>query len=328
MSRLAVDSTLDSASSSTTLRDARTAAREHAGHAARRRQVLRVGVGVGPVAPPRAEDVAPGYVKRMAERMQGTADGALHELLDPRDLKYCRNLCTADWVPEDDRFRWRSHLGFARWGLCELMLMAGPLSALTVGAACLPWPWSWTAIVPGVLTALIVWFFRDPPRRVPIEAGLIVAPADGKVVEITPLAHHEFVGGPAVRIGIFLSIFNVHINRAPVKLRVIKLHYSPGKFLNALDPESALLNENLWIGLEEEAAPHRKMVVRQISGLIARRIVCDVRPGETLECGQKFGMIKLGSRTELILPSEGLELLCRPGQNISAGSSLMAKYNT
>ena len=122
------------------------------------------------------------------------------------------------------------------------------------------------------------------------------------MAEITRLAHDEFIGGPAVRIGIFLSIFNVHLNRAPAESRVIALRYSPGEFLNALKPESAMRNENTWIGLEEESPPHRRMVVRQISGAIARRIVCDLRPGEVLGRGQKFGMIKLGSRTELILP--------------------------
>ena len=137
------------------------------------------------------------------------------------------------------------------------------------------------------MLGLIVYFFRDPPRRVPQEPGLLVSPADGKVVEITPLEHDEFVGGPAVRIGIFLSIFNVHLNRSPAAARVIALRYSPGEFLNALRPESALRNENMWIGLEEESPPHRRMVVRQISGAIARRIVCDLRPGEVARRGDK-----------------------------------------
>ena len=160
--------------------------------------------------------------------------------------------------------------------------------------------------------ALVVYFFRDPPRRVPQEPGLVVSPADGTVAEITRLEHDEFIGGPAVRIGIFLSIFNVHLNRAPLACRVIALRYSPGEFLNALRPESALRNENMWIGLEEESPPHRRLVVRQISGAIARRIVCDLRPGESLGRGQKFGMIKLGSRTELILPDAAGLSITRP----------------
>jgi len=155
----------------------------------------------------------------------------------------------------------------------------------------------------------------------------MVAPADGKVVEITRLPHDEFIGGPAVRIGIFLSIFNVHLNRAPTESRVIAVRYSPGNFLNALNPESAIKNENTWIGLEEEASPHRRLVVRQISGAIARRIVCDLRPGELLARGQKFGMIKLGSRTELILTdSDDLKIEVDIGQHIQAGTTIMARY--
>ena len=164
-----------------------------------------------------------------------------------------------------------------------------------------------------------------PPRAA--EAGLWVSPADGTIAEITPLAHDDFVGGPAVRIGIFLSIFNVHLNRAPVAARVIALRYSPGEFLNALRPESALRNENMWIALEEDSPPHRRLVVRQISGAIARRIVCDLRPGEVIPRGHVFGMIKLGSRTELILPAEeGLEVKVRVGQKVKAGATVMAEY--
>ena len=184
------------------------------------------------------------------------------------------------------------------------------------------------AIVPAVLLGLVVYFFRDPPRRVPAEAGLIVSPADGKIAEITRLEHDEFIGGPAVRIGIFLSIFNVHMNRAPVESRVIALRYSPGEFLNALKPESAWRNENTWIGLEEESPPHRRMIVRQISGQFARRIVCDLRPGEVVPRGQKFGMIKLGSRTELILPdTEDLKIEVEVGQKVKAGTTVMANGN-
>jgi phosphatidylserine decarboxylase len=265
-----------------------------------------------------------GYVARIAGLRRGSCDGAPHEILDPRDLKYCRNLCTCEWNPADDPFRWRDHLGFARWGLAELQIMGYPLLAATIAFALTYW---YLAPLPGTLLALIVYFFRDPPRRVPQDPGLLVSPADGKVAEITRLAHDEFIGGPAVRVGIFLSIFNVHINRAASRSRVIRLRYSPGEFLNALKPESALRNENLWIGLEEEAWPHRRIIVRQIAGAIARRIVCNLRPGEVVERGHKFGMIKFGSRTELIFPDEdGVEIDVRVGQNVKAGSTIVARY--
>ena len=261
----------------------------------------------------------------MAERRRGDSTGAPHEILDPRDLKYCRNRCQCDWEEADDRFRWRGRLPLVRWGLAEVQLMGWPLLATTVLLAMTRF-W-FLAFIPGVLLCLIVSFFRDPRRNVPTAPGLVVAPADGKVVEITPIEHDEFIGGPAVRIGIFLSIFNVHLNRTPCRSRVVALRYSPGKFLDARNPESATRNENTWIGLEEESPPHRRMIVRQISGAIARRIVCDLRPGEVLERGEKLGMIKLGSRTELVLAdTEDLTIEVTVGQRVAAGVSVMARY--
>ncbi len=273
----------------------------------------------------------PGYVRRMAELRRGDCSGAPHEILDPRDLKFVRNRCTCDWAPADDPFRWRERLPFARWGLAELALMGLPLLAATILVA---WLCSlltaWlglAAIVPGAMFCLVVYFFRDPPRRVPQEPGLMVSPADGKVVEITRLEHDEFIGGPAVRIGLFLSVLNVHLNRAPTACRVIALKYSPGEFLSALKPESALRNENTWIGLEEAAPPYRPFVVRQISGTLARRIVCDLRPGEVVARGAKIGMIKLGSRTELILPDvDTLQIEAKIGDRVKAGRSVLARF--
>jgi len=268
----------------------------------------------------------PGYVRRMAERRTGSADGAPHEILDPRDLKYCRNRVECDWRPEDDPFRWRDRLPFARWGLAELQIMGWPLLALAIGLGWLYWP---LALGPAVLLGLVVYFFRDPERAIPDGPGLVVSPADGVIAEITRLDHDPFIGGPATRIGIFLSIFNVHLNRAPERARVIRLHYSPGEFLNAMNPESAIRNENLWIGLEQESPPHRRMIVRQIAGLIARRIVCQLRPGEVIERGARFGMIKLGSRTEILLPTtDDLEVLVALGQKTLGGATVVARYRS
>jgi phosphatidylserine decarboxylase len=279
----------------------------------------------------------PGYVQAMRERRQGGGAGGApacgsHEVIDPRDLKYCRNVCDYSWPEADDPFRWRRSLPVAPWGAAELALMGGPLLVLTLFLACSPWwygsPWPWwyLSFVPAAGLALVLYFFRNPRRKVPQEPGLWVSPADGTIAEITPLEHDDFIGGPAVRIGIFLSIFNVHLNRAPAAARVIALRYSPGEFLNALRPESALRNENMWIGLEEDspASAPRRFVVRQISGAIARRIVCDLKPGDDLPRGHVFGMIKLGSRTELIVPQEpGLEIKVRIGQKVQAGGTIM-----
>ncbi len=266
------------------------------------------------------------YVERMAASRRGSDEGAPHPILDPRDLKYCRNRVACDWASVDDPFRWRDRLPFARWGLAEMQIMGYPLLVLAVLGGWFHWS---LAVVPAVLFLFVLYFFRDPPRRVPGEPGLLVSPADGKIVEIAKLDHDDFIGGPAVRIGIFLSVFNVHINRAPAKSRVIRMLYHPGLFLNALNPESALRNEYLWIGLEEEAAPHRRLAVRQIAGLIARRIVCNLRSGEVVTRGQKFGMIKLGSRTELVLPDEvGLQVVARLGDKVQGGSTVLARWDS
>ncbi|MBN1394740.1 MAG: phosphatidylserine decarboxylase family protein [Pirellulales bacterium] len=268
----------------------------------------------------------PGYVRRMAALRRGSADGAPHEILDSRDLKFCRNRCTCHWDPADDRFRWRRNLRLTHWGFAEMQLIGWPLLAVAIGLAFTPGWYKLLAVVPLTVLGWMVSFFRNPPRRTPSEPGLIISPADGKVVDITRIEHDEFIGGAAVRIGIFLSIFNVHLNRSPVDARVIELRYVPGEFLDARRPESGERNESTWIGLEEETFPRRRLIVRQISGAIARRIVCDLRPGEALARGQQFGMIKFGSRTELILAEEeGLSVEVEVGRRVKAGKTIMAR---
>ncbi len=267
----------------------------------------------------------PGYVRRMAALRKGSVEGAPFEILDPRDLKFVRNRVACWWEVADDPFAWRDKLPFARWGLAEVQIFGWPLLALAIAAVCwLDWPW---AVLPGGLLFFVLYFFRDPHRRIPVGPGLVVAPADGTVVEVSRLAHDEYVGGPAVRIGIFMSIFSVHVNRSPVAARVIALRYCPGQFLNAMRAESSQCNESMWIGLEEDESPYRRLVVRQIAGAIARRIVCPLRPGEHVLRGQRIGMIKFGSRTEVILPEEpGLAIEVHLGDAVRAGSDILARY--
>jgi phosphatidylserine decarboxylase len=268
----------------------------------------------------------PGYVKQMAERRLGETTGTPHEILDPRDLKYCCNLCTAHWAPEDDPFLWRKQLPFAYWGLAELQLMGWPLLAATILFACLGHWWWIPAAACGIVLALIVYFFRDPHRIIPQGVNDIVSPADGTIAEVTNLDHYDFFDGPAVRIGIFLSIFNVHVNRSPRTARIVEMCYKPGEFLNAMNPESAIRNEFMWIGMEEIDNPARRLCVRAISGLIARRIVCVLKPGQEVQRGEKFGMIKLGSRTELILPRDAVDVAVAVGDKIQAGATILARY--
>ncbi len=279
------------------------------------------------------------YVSRMQQTRQGTENHCPHDVLDPRDVKYYQNQGGYRWDAADDPFTWRDRLPFARAGLAELVLF----SVLCFGGALLlagllaTADWGTAGQVLGgiavaglvIVGGLIVWFFRDPHRQIPTAAGTIVSPADGKVVTIERIGHDDFIGGPAVLVGIFLSIFNVHINRAPFRARLIGLTYRPGKFLNALKPESVQENERLELRLQSTEHPQYRFRARQISGAIARRIVCWIKPGDDLEVGEAFGMIKLGSRTELILPDvPELELQVQIGEHVKAGASVIGRFAT
>lgn len=266
------------------------------------------------------------YLRRMEAVRRGEVNRCPHAVLDPRDTKFFCNQGGFYWTRADDPFAWRDRLPVTRVGLAELVLLAGSCFALALLAALVYWP---VSIMPAALGLFVVSFFRNPRRVIPDAPGQIVAPADGKVVAIEELPHDDYVGGRAVLIGIFLSVFNVHINRSPAAARVIGLTYRRGKFLNALRAASAQENEQLAVRLEENAFPHRRLIVRQIAGAIARRIVCWVAPGEDLDRGEQFGMIKLGSRTELVLPWEpGLRVRVGVGDQVRAGSSVMAEYGS
>jgi phosphatidylserine decarboxylase len=277
-----------------------------------------------------------GYVERMQRLRKGTENRCPHPVLDPRDLKFHRNLGGYYWETHDDPFAWRDNLPFARVGLAELLVFSTLLFGMAAIVASVgishrvtgAWAVAFFVVtaVLAVMGLLVVWFFRNPRRRIPTEPGVVVAPADGKVVEIEDIPHDDTVGGPAIKIGIFLSIVNVHINRVPVDCRVVGLSYRPGKFLNALRPESARENEQLAIQLEQRGPAGRRMIVRQITGAIARRIVCWLKPGDELAIGEQFGMIKLGSRTELVLPREGFTLETAIGRHVKAGSSVVGRY--
>ncbi len=230
------------------------------------------------------------YLTRMNDARQGTCESCPHGILDPRDLKYFRNVCGYYWRPEDDPFTWRDRIPLARVGLAEVMIIGSCLLLLAGLAWALWWP---AGIAILAVAGSILWFFRDPERAIPTDVNAVVAPADGRVVTVEQI-EDEFVGS-AWLIGIFLSVFNVHLNRSPMDAIVVGQSYRPGKFLNALRPQSAQENEWLESRLEQSTAPFHRMRVRQIAGAIARRIVCWVAPGHTLSRGDRFGMIKIGS---------------------------------
>jgi phosphatidylserine decarboxylase len=151
----------------------------------------------------------------------------------------------------------------------------------------------------------------------------MVAPADGRVTEITRLEAYEGIGRPALRIGIFLSVFDVHVNRSPCAGRVLSVRHQPGEFLDARHPECGIRNESNTVVINpvETTGP---IIVRQIAGLIARRIVCHLKPGDSVMRGQQFGLIKFGSRTELIVPLDsGLEAAVRIGQHVKGGATIL-----
>jgi phosphatidylserine decarboxylase len=178
------------------------------------------------------------------------------------------------------------------------------------------------AVPPLVALVVLLGFFRDPPRRVPRQDGILLAPADGKVVDIGEVEEREFVRERAVRVGIFLSVFDVHLNRSPVEGVVEFVRPRAGRHGAAFTAESTAGNESNLLGIR--MSDGTAVAVRQITGAVARRIVCRVAPGDRLEAGQKFGMIKFGSRTEVYVPASRLDrLLVAVGSRVRAGESIL-----
>jgi phosphatidylserine decarboxylase len=209
------------------------------------------------------------------------------------------------------------------------MAIAGLMAATALfGPALLPvWAIVATEGVLALVLVLALMFFRDPHRRTIRDDTMLLAPADGRIADIETVDEGDFIGGPALRIGIFLSIFNTHINRAPCDAKVEKITYRPGKYLNAMNRLAGKVNESNNLALVRTSCPLDRLLVRQISGAIARRIVCAAREGQQLAGGERFGMIKFGSRTELYLPaSEKIECMVRVGDKVKAGMSPLVKY--
>jgi phosphatidylserine decarboxylase len=265
--------------------------------------------------------VRPGYVAQALAARRGECPGCPHDVIDSRDLKLCANAC-GYWFPAaTDPFAWRDVVPVARAGWAEVVLVGGG-AALATALALLVWPWA--AVLPALVGAFVVAFFRDPPRRIPGEPGVVVSPADGRVTDVTPLDWVDDFRGPAVRIGIYLSLFNVHVNRCPVAGTAVWVRYVPGRFLDSRRPAAARVNECIEMLLEHDDLPDRLCLVRQIAGAFASRVVNTVRPGRWLPVGHKIGMIKFGSRTELYLSDPRARVLVRPGDMVRGGTSVLA----
>jgi len=176
--------------------------------------------------------------------------------------------------------------------------------------------WAW-AIPPVLLAAFFLWFFRDPPRTISSGEGLIVSPGDGLVTETVTIATPD---GPRQRISIFLSVFDVHVNRSPIGGVISRVSYQKGQYLNAMNPASADRNEQNVVVVRGEGI---EVCFKQIAGLLARRIVFNHHTGDKLERGQRVGLIKFGSRVDVLLPAEAL-LQVKVGQRVKGGSSILA----
>ncbi len=205
-------------------------------------------------------------------------------------------------------------LPFTRHGTREMVIGTILLIAISWGLAFIWLPLSMLTL------PLLIWlfaFFRDPERPISSEPNLMVSPADGMISDVQELPSHELLGGPCLRIGIFLNVFNVHVNRSPCDGTVTQVVYKKGKFINAMSHNAASSDNESNTLVIADAAGKPVAVVKQIVGLIARRIICTAKPGDALARGQRFGMIKFGSRTELYIP-----LWLKPTAKVQVGQKI------
>ncbi len=195
------------------------------------------------------------------------------------------------------------------------------LTALTAWAWMLGGSW-WLAVA---WTPVAVWvpaFFRDPVRAGPPQGELVIAPADGKVVSIDQVDEPEYLKGRATRVSVFMNVFNVHVNRHPIAGTVEYRDYRPGKFLNATLDKASEFNERMSLGVRGTFGP---VLVRQIAGLVARRIVTDHEPGDVVRQGDRLGLIRFGSRVDTFLPLSAL-VRVQPGDRAVAGRTILAEW--
>ncbi len=195
------------------------------------------------------------------------------------------------------------------------------LPPLAAGLIFMALGWKWAAAVLILLGAFVLYFFRDPERAIPSDPDAVVSPADGRVVEIVD---EMLDSKPGRRVSIFLSVWDVHVNRAPVAGEIRRIEYRPGRFYAALRSRASAENEQNVIRL---ATPRGEMVFKQIAGWIARRVLCWKGEGERVTLGERVGMIRFGSRVDVWLPADA-ELLVRRGQKVAGGSSILARWNS
>lgn len=200
------------------------------------------------------------------------------------------------------------------------------LAGLILLCIWLLWP---LAIVPAALWAWVLWFFRDPERSCEGDQRDLVAVADGRVTDVTHLGPECVLGCDAVQVGVFMSIFDVHVNRSPASGTIVDIGHRPGSLLDVRRPEAWGANEAATITMEIDlGAGPRRIVFRQIAGLVARRIITDVQPGQEVQRGQRIGMIRFGSRGELIVPGDMVEQVrVAVGEKVKAGRTVLLRLS-
>ena len=218
-----------------------------------------------------------------------------------------------------------------KYAIPQIIIATAVLDMLLVALVCMGIFVSWIfwllAVIPAVVLMWVFWFFRDPERSAPPGEHLFVSPADGLVSDITNVGQNSPLGCDGIKIGVFMNVFNVHVNRCPAAARVQRIEHLDGLFLDARNPLAAEKNESTTIYLtHSRGGRDYPIVVRQIAGLIARRIVTDLQEGESIQRSRRIGMIKFGSRLELLVPDELVNRICvRVGEKVFAGQSVLVE---
>jgi phosphatidylserine decarboxylase len=179
----------------------------------------------------------------------------------------------------------------------------------------------WAAVIPLILTLFMVYFFRDPERKIPTGGDIFVSPADGKIILIQKVHEEKFIEGESMEVSIFMSPLNVHVNRAPCDGTVESVVHTPGKFFSAFKHEASMQNENIAMVLNTK---YGKVLVRQVAGFLARRAVCRVKPGDVLKRGERYGVIKFSSRVDLYLPQDA-KVRVKLGEMVKAGETVIGE---
>ena len=185
------------------------------------------------------------------------------------------------------------------------------------------WLWPWLVILPGILFLFISYFFRNPERDIPTDELMLVSPADGTVMDVERVFEDQFLNGESIRVRIFLSLFNVHVNRSPMAGEVVFRAYRRGQMIPAFRSHASELNEKNYVGIQNK---HLQILVTQVTGFIARRIVCWVNKGDNVVKGERYGLIKFGSCSEIFVPTN-VEIMVSPGDKVRGGVSVIGRVS-